>query len=306
MAQKIVFFGNERLATGVTTAAPTLSALVAAGYEVAAVVVAQNHAGKSRQGRDLEVAVVTNHHNIPLLAPRHLSDITDELKEYGAEAAVLIAFGKLIPEEILNVFPKGIINVHPSLLPKHRGPTPIESVIADGDEKTGVSLIKLIPKMDAGPIYAQQTVELHGDESKQQLADQLSGIGKAMLLEHLPAILDGSLKPEDQKELEATFDKKLEKSATQLDFLRKPADRLAREVRAYIGWPRSRARLGTAEIIITEAHAIEAGGTAGTLFLDGHTLGLHAKEGTLIIDKLIPPGRKEMTAAAYLAGNVTF
>jgi len=306
MAQKIVFFGNERLATGTTTAAPTLSALVAAGYEVAAVVIAQNQVGKSRQSRDLEVGVVADHHQIPILAPVHLSDIKDDLKDYSAEAGVLVAFGKIIPEEILTIFPSGIINIHPSLLPKHRGPTPIESVIADGDKETGVSLIRLIPRMDAGPIFAQQAVELQGDESKQQLADQLSGLGKDLLIEHLPAIIDGSLTPTEQKELEATFDKKLGKSASDLDFLRKTASRLAREVRAYAGWPRSRAKLGTAEVIITEAHAIETGGTPGTLLLDGRLLGLHAKEGTLIIDKLIPPGRKEMTVAAYLTGNVTF
>jgi methionyl-tRNA formyltransferase len=299
--QRILFFGNERLATGVTTTAPTLQALIAAGYDVQAVVVAQSDLGSTRKPRPLEVAEVAAKHGIPLLTPAKLSDAEDDLKQYGAEAAILVAFGKIIPESTINIFPNGIINIHPSLLPKHRGPTPIESVIIEGEEVTGVSLMRLVARMDAGPIYAQQSVKLKGNETKQALADQLLALGSRMLLEHLPAILAGEIMPKVQEEIRATRDEKISKDATELDF-QQSAEQVVRQVRAYAGWPRSRAKIGTTEVIITEAHTTDINGTAGTLWMDSQELGVHCDSGTLIIDKLILPGKKEMTGAAFLAG----
>jgi methionyl-tRNA formyltransferase len=301
MADRILFFGNERLATGVTTTAPTLQGLIEAGYDVAAVVVAQGEIGKSRKPRQLEVAAVAEQHNIPVISPAQLSEAEDDLKKFKAEAAVLVAYGKLVPESVINLFPRGIINIHPSLLPKHRGPTPIEGIILEGEKETGVSIMKLVPKMDAGPIYVQQKVKFKGNETKQQMADALLALGKELLLLNLPNILNGSLPAREQDDEEASYDTKITKEDAELDF-HKTAERLAREVRANLGWPRSRAMIGTTEVIITEAHAEDFNGTAGTLWLQDQQLGVHCETGTLIIDKLIPPGKKEMPAAAFLAG----
>ena len=123
----LVFFGNERLATGVATTAPTLQALIEEGYRIGAVVVAQNEARPSRKYRALEIEQVAGKHGIPVIAPPKLKDkdAIKELASHGAEAAVLVAYGKIVPLDVLDFFPKGIINIHPSLLPKHRGPTPI-------------------------------------------------------------------------------------------------------------------------------------------------------------------------------------
>lgn len=301
MSKTILFFGNERIATGVFTTAPTLQALIAAGYNVAAVIVAQDQAGASRKGRQLEIAEVAKQHGIPLLSPAKLKEAADDLSRFRAEAAVLVAYGKIVPQEIIDLFPKGIINIHPSLLPKHRGPTPLESVLLNGEQETGVSLMRLSAKMDAGPIYAQETVLLSGDESKQALSQQLLAIGAAMVIQYLPDILNGSLQPAEQSETQATYDQKITKAAAELDF-QKPAEVLAREVRAYAGWPRSRAMIGTTEVIITKAHTEPTDGTPGTLWLDGKQLGIHAGNGVLIIDTLVPAGKKEMTASAFLAG----
>jgi methionyl-tRNA formyltransferase len=298
---KLLFFGNERLATGVSTTAPTLKALIDEGYEIAAVVVAQNEARPSRKERRLEVAEVAEEHNIPLISPIPLHEAKDKLAKFGAEAAILVAYGRIIPQEVIDIFPKGIVNIHPSLLPLHRGPTPIESVILHGEKETGVSLMKLVTQMDAGPVFAQETVLLRGNETKQMLADQLLNIGKDMLLQYLPDILDDTLKPSEQDNTRATKDGLITKEDSELDF-EKPAIELDRQVRAYAGWPRSRALIGTTEVIITEAHAEDVNGLAGTLWLDGGELALHCSEGTLVIDKLIPPGRKEMTGQAFLAG----
>jgi methionyl-tRNA formyltransferase len=298
---RLIFFGNERLATGVTTTAPTLRALLEAELEIAAVVVAQNNAGTSRKPRPLEVAVLAEQHNIPVLSPDKLSEAKDELTALKADTGVLAAYGKLVPQEIINLFSNGIINIHPSLLPRHRGSTPLETVILSDETETGVSLMSLTDKLDEGPVYAQQIVPLRGDETKQALADQLSQLGANMLVTHLPRILDGSLSPTDQDPAKATYTEQITKAVSELDFT-KSATELARAVRAYAGWPRSRAKLGTTEVIITAAHPSEVSGTPGTLFLADKQLGLHCSQGTLIIDKLIPAGKQEMTSTAFLAG----
>jgi methionyl-tRNA formyltransferase len=304
MSKRILFFGNERLATGVVTTTPVLKSLLAAGYEVAAVIIAQDETGRSRQHRELEVAEVARNHNIPLLPFRKLPDHLAELADYQASAAVLVAYGKLVPAAVIDLFPRGIINVHPSLLPRHRGPTPLESVILEGDETTGVSLMELGVKMDTGRIFAQQTVPLSGHETKQALADQLSAIGSDMVMQYLPAILEGSLEPMAQDEAAATYDQLIKKQdgvIGPLDWAR-PAVELERRVRAYAGWPRVRTTVGTTEVTLTAAHVETGQGTPGTLWLNGHQIGMHTSDGILSFNTLIPAGKKEMSAQAFLAG----
>lgn len=298
---RLVFFGNERIATGVKTSVPVLQGLVASGYQVAAVVVSQTDPAQSRKARTLEIQAVAEQLGIPVLAPTKLDDIKDQLESMQASAGVLVAYGKLVPPDIINIFPRGIINIHPSLLPERRGSTPIENVILYNEKQTGVSLMQLTEEMDAGPIYAQEIVPIDGTESKQELADQLLNTGKDLLLKYLPGILDGSLQGNPQAKLEATYDKQIKKEAGEID-TKRPAKELAREVRAYAGWPRSRVKLGTTEVIVTKAHAADQNGTPGTLWLQSKELGIHCGEGTLMIDALIPPGKKEMSAAAFLAG----
>lgn len=304
MSHKIVFFGNERLATGVTTAAPTLQALINAGYNVVAVVIAQDPSGQSRKARPLEIAEIATAAGIPVLAPTKLVNVKDELAALQADAGVLAAFGKYVPPSIINLFPCGIINIHPSLLPKHRGPTPLESVILDGDHETGVSLMQLVARMDSGPIFAQETVRLEGNETKQALANQLLGIGASMLLAYLPSILTGALTPVVQDEAQAQYDEKIAKDAGNLTIAtwHKPVAELERTVRAYAGWPRSRTSVGGTNIIITSAHIGSGYGAAGTLWIADKSFGVQASDGVLVIDSLIPAGKKEMPATAFLAG----
>lgn len=301
MSNKIVFFGNERLGTGLGTNVPVLQSLIAEGYEITAVVVAQNENGKSRKSRVLEIVQVAEANNIPVLSPANLLDISSQLKSYGAKAGVLIAYGKMIPKSIIQLFPRGIINIHPSLLPQHRGPIPIEGVILKGEKETGVSLMQLVDKMDSGPIYAQKKLALKGDEYKGELASKLISLGAEMLVENLPNILNGTLEAVKQNDVLATYDNLIEKKDGELDF-KKSAEELTREVRAYEGWPRSQATIGTARITVTKAHVANVDGTPGTLYLDENNLGIHCQTGTLIIDRLIPDGKKEMSAKDFLLG----
>lgn len=296
----IIFFGNERLATGLGTEALTLRALLENGYNVAAVV-ANYTPANSRNSRELEVATIAKEHNIPVLLPDRLKSIKDQLVEYNPTIGMLVAYGKIIPQEIIDIFPRGIINLHPSLLPKHRGPTPIESVILQGETKTGVSIMQLAKEMDAGPIFAQAEIELSGTEAKSELAANLLELGSTMIVELLPDILNDTAAALPQDESAATYDQLISKDAGLIDW-HKPAEQLEREVRAFIEWPKSRTTLGTTEVIITKATVTDSELKPGEISAKDRRLLVGTGDQALEILELKPAGKSTMKAAAFLAG----
>jgi methionyl-tRNA formyltransferase len=292
MLKPLVFFGNERLATAASTSAPTLRALVEAGYPVKAVVTSYTP-GTSRQERTLEIAEVAKELNVPVMYPSKVSDIQDDLKDIGAEAGVLVAFGQIIPKEIIDIFPRGIINIHPSLLPLYRGPTPIETAILDGQAKTGVSLMKLAPKMDAGDVYVQSEVALAGTESKQELADRLLKTGSQLLLDNLSSILDGSLIATPQADDLATYTRLLTKSDGLIN-LGESAKIIERQVRAFQGYPKPRLDISGHGVILLAVSRAEQN--------DDKRLIVDVADGYLSIDRLIAPSGRSMSGADFKIG----
>jgi methionyl-tRNA formyltransferase len=293
-SSKIVFFGNERLSSGFDPqGAPTLELLVKNGYDVAAVV-ANFEQSMSRGARTLEIKEIAEKYHIPLLLPTKLGDITDKLASIGAAAGVLVAYGKIIPQRIIDLFPRGIINIHPSLLPHYRGSTPIEQAIIDGAQETGVSLMRLVAKMDAGPIFAQTKVPLRGNETKQELTSKLLNIGGQMLIANLPHILDGTAKITEQNESNATFTSLFTKDDGKLD-LAKTAQQLEREIRALAGWPKARATIFGHEVIILSAR-VAGGQTDGALVIP-------CGENTFLeVLQLTAPSGRTMSGADFLRG----
>lgn len=291
-SKKLVFFGNERLATGVDTKGLTLQALVKAGYQVAAVVVSHAPA-RSRRPRRLEIVEIAHAYHIPVLMPDKISQIEPKLVRTGATAGVLVAYGQLLPQSTIDIFPAGIINLHPSLLPKLRGTTPVETAILQGLPETGVSLMELTAEMDAGPVYAQKTVGLTGAETKPQLAEQLLQVGSVLLAEKLAAILDGSLKPKPQNESEAEYTKLISKEDGQVDF-GQPAEVIERQIRAYLGWPKSRAKVHGHEVIITKGR-LASGPTDGDLVIK-------CQPGYLEILELTAPSGRTMSGSDFIRG----
>lgn len=276
MTQKyhIVFFGNEKLATGLVATKPIIKdTLTSAGFDIEQVVTGP------------------------------LSD----LRPHTAQLAVLAAYGHIIPQRVLDEFPLGIINIHPSLLPHYRGPTPIETAMLDGAEKTGVSIMRLTAGMDEGPIYKQKTFHLSKKEIKAELTEALQTLGAELLIEVLPGIADGFLKPRSQPHIDRdmSYCKKISKEDGIIDW-NKPAERLEREIRAYAGWPQSRTTLGNVEVIITAAHAVPSNfsDTPGDIEVVQNIgiLMVNCGSGYLCIDTLKPTGKKEMPIKAFLAG----
>ncbi len=301
---RVIFFGNERIATAVNTACLTLTKLVEDGYEVMAVVV-NNEISASRNRRELEIADVAARYEIPVLAPKKPSDSIDQLKSYTADVGVLVAYGRIVPQSLIDIFPAGIVNIHPSLLPLHRGSTPIESVLLSGERKTGVSLMRLSSVMDAGDVYAYSELALHGRETKQELADTLLDLGSEMLVSILPRIVDGEIIGRPQDDRGATYDGMITKKHGSID-LTKPATQLEREIRAYAGWPGSHTVVAGKDVVVTAAHvaynSVE-NVDKKTIFIANKQLCLQTADGILVIDELKPAGKSAMPASAFLAGH---
>lgn len=302
-SKTIVFFGNERLATAVSTDAPILRSLIEAGYKIAAVITPNQATIKhSRKSRLLEVSLIAQAANIPHLSLTSLKDSLPAIAKYKADVGILAAFGKIVPQSIIDLFPYGIVNIHPSLLPLHRGPIPIEAPILNGEPTTGVSLMQLVAAMDAGPIYDQVEIKLTGRETKPELAATLAQLGAQRLISVLPIIFNGQLKPRAQDENGASYDKKITAGDGSIDFT-KPAIFLEREIRAYLGWPRSKTTINNQPLIITSAHVIAGKAKPGEIKLSDQQLVFGTSADMLAIDRLQPAGGREMRIAEYLRGK---
>jgi len=231
-----------------------------------------------------------------LLIPNKPSDVEDELKELEPDGAILVAYGKIVPQRIIDLFgPTGIINIHPSLLPKHRGPTPIESTIISGDKTAGVSIMQLTAGMDEGPVFAQRSIELQGKETKYELYDSLSHMGAELLFDILPSILSGELIAKPQKNSDVSYTSLLTKQDGVLDPITDDAYALERKVRAHLGFPKSRLLLNNNDVIVTMSKVVDTE--------SDYPLTVACKDGTwLAVTQLTAPSGKSMSGEAYLRG----
>ncbi len=215
------------------------------------------------------------------------------LKRENPEAhAVLASYGVMVPEKVLSEFePEGILNIHPSLLPKYRGASPIESAILAGDTEFGVSAMKLVKAMDAGPIYAQTTLEgLPLD--KDLIYRELAEAGAKMAIE----VIRGDYKePKAQDEVKATYCGKMTREMGILHPKTETAEEIYRKIVAYQGFPKAKYAFYGKNCAILEAHIPDKGETA--------VLPLPCAEGTILaIDRLQPDGKKPMDAKSFLNG----
>ncbi len=302
ISRKILFFGNEKLATGTSTNLRIIKTLIDMDYKISAIVLPSLKSALSTQ--KLEIISFGLENNIPIVDFNDFQKINQIIKQDDLKIALLVSFGKIIPSNILNLFEYGIINVHPSLLPKHRGTTPIESAILDGDTETGISIIKLVPQMDTGPIYLKQKLDTKiTNLSKQQIVSKLDELASNLIKKNFNKIYDQEIIPKDQNHSEATYDKMISKKDIPfLDPSNKTAQQLINEVRAYSGWPRSRIVIGNKEYIVTNA-SIKAGASVpGKIFLDHNTFGFYTLKNIFLIKTIIPPGKKEMDSKNFLVG----
>lgn len=298
---RLVFFGTDAFSV------PSLARLFADNWNIVAAVTKPDR--QTGRGRELSIPAVkrvTLTKGVPVLQPDKLTTIKAELESLHVDAGIVVSYGKIIPPSILKLFPKGLINVHASLLPRYRGASPIEAALLNGDKVTGVTLMQIDAGLDTGPTYASAEFPLKGHETRQQLYEQLSDLGAELLAVNLPAILDGSLPIKPQDSSKASTTGLLTKQQGHIHWL-DSAQQIERKVRAYLGWPGTFTKFSHIEIIITAAHAAPtdpaAPGPGKPYKTATGDLAIACGTGTLIIDRLKPAGKRDMTGREFLAGH---
>ena len=229
---KIVFMGTPAFAL------PSLSAL-AAGHDVLAVVTQPDRqAGRNKQLRQSPVKQFAQSHRIPIFQPERMrhGEAVERLRSWQADLYVVVAFGQILPQSVLDLPAFGTINVHASLLPRWRGAAPIQAAIRHGDSESGVTIMLLDAGLDTGPILSQHAVKLAADETGQSLHDKLSELGAALLIESLPGYLAGEIAPQIQDDAFATYAPQIKKLEGEIDWSL-PATAIERLVRAFTPWP---------------------------------------------------------------------
>lgn len=298
---RIVFFGTPEIAV------PALKA-VAQRYDVTAVVCPPDRPhGRSARPVPPPVKVWAIEHGLPVHQPDKLNDGAFEqwLRAQAPDVCTLAAYGRFLKEPILNVPRHGFLNVHPSLLPRHRGPSPIQSAILEGQHTTGVTIIRLTLEMDAGDMLLQQSMPIAPDDTTVTLSTKLGELGAALLVQGLAAIESGTAVFTPQDSSRATYTKLLEKHDGCIRWA-EPGRRIHNLVRAMLPWPVAycRFRGETWRIHETCIRSKPTAAPPGTVVrIDKDHVMIAAGEGCVGLRTLQPAGKRIMSVSDYLRGH---
>ena len=285
-------------------AVPTLEALARYYPLVGVVTQPDRPAGRARTLVPPAVKEAAILLGIPVIQPEkiRLPEAMTQLQAWAPELIVVAAFGQILRSAVLDLPLYGCINVHGSLLPRGRGVSPIQAAILVGDEETGITLIKMDPGVDTGPILGQRTLPIAPDETSGSLFKKMALLGAELLLETLPHYLSGEIIPQPQSEEGATYAPMLKKEDGLLNFTR-PAIELERRVRAMNPWPGAYSEWKGALFKVHRAHIGEekSPGVGRRLIVEGCPA-FGTGEGILILDEVQPAGKKPLPGRAFLAG----
>ena len=297
-AARIAFFGTPVFAV------PTLRACQSVGTVVAVVTQPDRPRGRGQHVTPSPVKEDAERAGLAVLQPPKLkgTDFGERLRALRLDVAVVAAYGRILPTDVLSAPRLGCVNVHASLLPRWRGAAPIQWAIASGDTETGVCLMQMEAGLDTGPVLALRRTPIGPGDTSESLHQRLSELGGALVREELPRFLAGALTPRPQPEEGVTLARMVEKEDGRLDWTR-PAVELERRVRAFVPWPGAWTPLGDALLKVWRAEVVPGSGSPGTLLAAHGTLDVASGEGALRLLDVQPEGRRRMTAAEFLSGH---
>ena len=300
---KVIFMGTPDFSVG------TLEALIEAGHEVALVVTQpdkpKGRGGKMQYTPVKEVAVA---HNIPVYQPKRIREpeCIEELRKYNADIMGVIAFGQILPKEILEMTPYGCVNVHASLLPSYRGAAPIQWAVINGEKVSGVTTMQMNEGLDTGDMLLKVEIPLDEKETGGSLHDKLAEAGARLCVETLDALKAGTVTPEKQGDSPTAYAKMLDKHMGKIDW-KMSAKEIERLIRGLNPWPSAYTRwnendkgMKIWEAEVAEGQTDKAAGTVVEVAKDGFFV--QTGDGLLKITALQIPGKKRMDAAAFLRG----
>ncbi len=304
----VVFMGTPRPAATVLDAVVLMASR--AGWRLSAVYTAPDRqAGRGRKVQPSPVKERALALGLEVLTPARVTpaDEQDRFRELNADLVVLAAYGLLLPEAFLHAPTFGAVNVHPSLLPRHRGAAPVPAAILAGDTTTGTSIMVMDEGLDTGPVLASRSIPLDGTERSPELTERLFLLGTELLEEFLPAYLRGELVPSPQPQEGISVVKRFRKEDGDLDWTR-PAVELERQVRAFDPWPGSATTWDGKRLEVLEASvgAQAEGGAPGTVQRSEAGIGIATGDGSLLLRTVRLEGRSPTAINEFVRGHAAF
>jgi len=279
---KIIFIGTGDFA------APILNSL----KDIDLVVTAPDKpAGRKKVLTPPPVKEIALKNKLPLIQPEKISTVKFD---FEPDLIITADYGQIIPQSIIQLPRLGVINIHPSLLPKYRGPSPIQTALLNGDPKTGITLMLIDEQVDHGPILAQTEVPISKEDNNQTLKEKLSREAGLFLNKILPQYIEGEIKPQEQNHAKATLTKMFARQDGQIDFQKETAEEIERKIRAFSPWPgvwittdQKRIKIIKAEIVSEKKEGLI----------------IETKKGLLKLNLVQPEGKKPMTGEEFLRGH---
>ncbi len=299
---RVVFWGTPEFAI------ESLKTLINSKHDIVAVVTQPDKPkGRGKKVQSPPVKVVAQQYGIPVLQPEKVKnnkELYEKLKSLNPDIFVVVAYGKILPEEVLELPKYGTINVHASLLPEYRGAAPIHRAIMEGKKKTGVSIMRLVRELDAGPVYSQSEIEITDKDDIISIHDKLAKLGAELLIKTLDEIERGA-KPVEQEHEKATYAKPIEKSEGRINW-KKSAREIFNQIRALKVWPKAFAKFRDKEIKILEAEVVDENSTGipGEIVEIVKDKGfiVQTGKGRLLIKRVQFPSSKPISAADAVKG----
>ncbi len=301
---RIVFMGTPEFAV------PVLDALTRTTHQIVGVYTRPDQpAGRGKQLRSSPVKQLAESRGLSIFQPPTLRkpECVASLRDLAPDVIIVAAYGLILPPEVLAIPPRGGVNTHASLLPRHRGAAPIPAAILAGDTETGITLMQMDAGLDTGPILAQRATRIAEDDTTGTLTKKLADIAAAVLIEILPRIFAGEIKPQPQDESRATVFKTIRKEEGLIDWTL-PAAEIARRVRAFNPWPSAFTFWNGVQLKLLRAEATssKSDAEAGRVVKLNQEIGVAAGEGALILREVQLAGKRAMGAGEFMRGQRGF
>lgn len=298
---KTIFMGTPKFAE------PSLQALLAAkNFPIIGVFTQPDKpVGRKQIITPSAIKVLAQAHKIPVYQPEKIKTEVDIIKSLQPDLIVVVAYGQIIPQAILDIPSLGIINVHASLLPKYRGAACLAAPILNGDLETGITIMKMEATLDTGPILKQAKIKLTGQEYLTELHDKLATLGAEILIPTLIDYAQGKIKPQAQDDNQTTYVKQTNKAEGKIDW-QQSANHIERQIRAYNPWPGAYCQLPSGQTLkIIKAQALTGPDSTapGKIKIDKGSLLVGTGQGNLLILELQAAGQKVMSASDFLRGH---
>ena len=301
---RIVFAGTPAFAV------PTLKRIAVSGHVLAGVLTQPDRpAGRGQKLQASPVKAIAGTLDVPILQPANLQEeqVSIWLEKHQPDLMVIVAYGLILPREILRTPACGCVNVHASLLPRWRGASPIQAAILHGDQSSGISIMRMEAGLDTGPVYATREIEIGKNETADELHDRLAELGARCLIEVLPGLLDMSLPAQPQDDSRATYAGRIVKADATIDW-GQPAAEIHNKIRAYNSWPVAetlldgkRLRCWMSENLTDEQNTLA--GIPGTVVaVTDSAVRVQTALGQLDLTELQLPGRQRVPAVELARG----